>query len=312
MNRISWFGAVLAGLLVMSGCSTVHRSYQAVADKGHEMLRWYKSSDDNLVKTVGVAWVSNQSGYPVADFEMTYTAQLADRLRAEGGRLRIVSAAEPSAPEILQRLPRTPEGRIDNFDLALMARQHGMDAVVIAALIDVRDRRQERGIWWFKDVYDYIDITMDIEVYDSETGAKLIDERLTHAIEADIPMIMPSQPSAETLPAQVFDEIGAMLPQVARRVTDVMALRPWVGFIREVSGKRVVLSAGADTGLKPGDILEVFDNTRVIQGVDDVHFFVPGAKIGEIEITASLPDRIEARTLSDAVLWAGSPVKLKD
>ena len=91
-----------------------------------------------------------------------------------------------------------------------------------------------------------------------------------------------------------------------------MAVKSWVGYILEVSGQRVVLSAAADSGLKPGEVLDVFDNNRVIQGVDDVHFFVPGLKVGEIEVTAVFTDRVEARVLSGKVIWAGSPVKLKD
>ncbi len=38
--------------------------------------------------------------------------------------------------------------------------------------------------------------------------------------------------------------------------------------------------------LKPGDILEVFDGSRIMEGIGGQHFFVPGLKIGEIEIVS--------------------------
>ena len=315
MSRSIRFGTLLAALVLavgIAGCGTFKTSYQAVADQSHKALRWYNSAGDDLVKKVGVVWLHNETRYSAADFETILTAQLVEQLRAESGRLIVIGPQDPSAPDILRVLPRTPEGRVDNFDLALFAQRAGLNAVVIGTLIDVRDRRQEKGLWWFKDVYDAIDITMDVEVYDSQTAAKLLDERFTRQVEADIPLVLPNQPPPTTLPAPVRDEISAMMPNLARRIADAVAVKSWVGYILEVSGQRVVLSAGADSGLKPGDVLDVFDNSRVIQGVDDVHFFVPGLKIGEIEVTAALADRVEARVVSGKVTWAGSPVMLKD
>jgi hypothetical protein len=296
---------------MLTGCGMFHQSYQAVAEKGSRALRWYKAPGEDLIKTVAVVRLDNRSGYPVPDFEATYTALFIERLQAEDGGLRIISAEDPQAPEFLRRLPLGPDGRIDNFELALRSRQHGVNAVVAAALIDVRDRRQERGIWWFKDVYDYIDITLDVEVYDSETAAKLIDERLTQAIEADIPLVLPSQPSAATLPVQVLEEFEKMIRRAGRLVADAVVVRSWVGVIGEVSDDRVMLRAGADVGLEAGDVLEVFDNRRVIQGVEDVRFFVPGLKIGEIEVVETFPDRVTARLVSDTPVWAGCTVKRK-
>ncbi len=290
----------------------VHESYQAVAEKSHQVMRWYEAPGGNLGKTVGVAYLRNQSGYLVPDFESTYTTELIERLRAEGGELRILSPQDPAAPEMLRRVPLNPNGGIDNFDLALKARQNAINAVVVATLIDVRDRRQEKGLWWFKDVYDYIDVTLDIEVYDSETAAKLLDERLIHSFEADMPLHSSNQPASQTLPAQVLEELSSILPRAARMIADAAVVHPWVGFIREVSQRRVILSAGADSGLQAGDVLEVFDNSRIIQGANEIHYFVPGLKIGEIEVTAPSAGGVEARILSDGPIWVGCSVKLKE
>jgi hypothetical protein len=316
MGRVLRRGPVLTAVLMiwavsLAGCGMVTHSYKAVAEKSHQALRWYKSPGDDLVKKVGVAWLVNRSGYTAVDFQDAYTTRLADRLRGETAGLKVVGPADPAAPDLLNRLPLTPEGRIDNLELALLAQQAGLNAVVVPSLIDVRDRRQEKGVWWFKDVYDYIEVTINVEVYDSQTAAKLLDERFTREFEADIPMVMPNQPAATVLPPQVLDEIEAMLKPIARRIADAVVIQPWVGFIREVSGEKVTLTADADTGLEAGDVLEVFDNRRVIQGMENVHFFVPGLKIGEIEVTAAAGAQVEARILSGAAVWAGCPVKLK-
>lgn len=306
--------AALLGLhLTVTGCGMFRGTYETVTEKSHEAYRWYKAPGDDLVRKLGIAWMRNLTDYEVADFEADYTARLAQEIRRQSDELQVVTPDDPQAPEALDILPRTPEGRIDNFDLALMAQQKGINAVVVANLIDVRDRRQEKGLWWFKDVYDYIDATINVEVYDAETAAKLLDARFTRAIEADLPLELPNQPTSDVLPPQVTEEIEAMLETVARRIADVMLLQHWVGFIREVAGETVTLTAGADCGLEPGQVLDVFEASRVVQGKDDIYYFVPGLKAGEIEVTAAHPDRIEARILSSsAVIWAGSPVRLKE
>jgi hypothetical protein len=315
MHRFFRRGTVLAVVLIwaagLAGCGTLERSYKAVSEKGHQALRWYKSPGDDLVKKVGVAWFLNQSGYAAADFEATFTGLLVERLRNESSDLQVIGPAEPGAPELLDSLPKTADGRIDNLQIALLARRAGLNAVVVGSLVDVRDRRQEKGIWWFKDVYDAIEATINLEVYDSHTAAKMIDERFTLQFEAEIPLIMPDQPASTNLPPQVIEEIESMLTPLARKIADAAVTQPWVGFIHEVSGALVTLTVGAGSGLEPGDVLEVLDNSKVIQGMQDVHFFVPGLKVGEIEVTAASAERIEARILSGQQIWSGSPVKLK-
>ncbi|MBW2356521.1 MAG: hypothetical protein JRF23_07105, partial [Deltaproteobacteria bacterium] len=166
--------AILVWFAVLTGCSTLQRTYHAVMEGGHEVLRWHKSADDDLIKKVGVHRVNNWSGYAAADFEAVQTRHLVELLQAETDDLIIIAPGTPGAPDLLTRLPRTPENAIDNFQVALEARRAGLNAVAVASLIDVRDQRQEKGLWWFKDVYDEIEVTINVEVYDSQTAAKIL------------------------------------------------------------------------------------------------------------------------------------------
>ncbi len=308
-RRGSIWMAALIWVAILTGCGTVKSAYQGIAQKSHDAVRWYKSPGDDLVKRVGVTWLANRSGYTAADFEATYTVGLVDRLRAQSDTLTAVGPADPGAADLLGRLPQTPEGLIDNLELALAAREIGLNAVVIASLVDVRDRRQEKGVWWFKDVYDDIEVTINVEVYDSLTAAKLLDERFTRQFEADIPLSLPGQAPTTALPPQVLEEIEALLEPVARRITDVVAILPWVGYIHEVSGDRITLASCGEAGLEAGDVLDVLDNQRVIQGMENAHFFLPGLKTGEIEVTSVSAGQVEARILSGTRILAGSPVK---
>lgn len=59
-------------------------------------------------------------------------------------------------------------------------------------------------------------------------------------------------------------------------------------------------------------ILEVFDSTRVVEGLGEERFFMPGKKLGEIRITDVYPDKSEAViTTGDRDIQTGSVVKIK-
>ena len=64
-------------------------------------------------------------------------------------------------------------------------------------------------------------------------------------------------------------------------------------------------------GLKTGDILEVFDSSRTMEGVGGQRFFIPGLKIGVIEIVAITEDRLEAKLVSGEDIKKGSTVRRK-
>lgn len=304
--------AILVWIAVLTGCGTLQRSYTAVMEGGHEALRWYKSADDDLIKKVGVHQVNNWSGYAAGDFEAVQTRHLVELLQAETDDLIIIAPGTPGAPDLLTRLPRTPQNAIDNLEVALQTRRAGLNALAVASLIDVRDRRQEKGLWWFKDVYDEIELTINVEVFDSQTAAKILDERFIHRIEADMPLAMPGQPPATALPLQVIEEIEENVwPAVARRIVDEMVVVPWVGFVQAVSNGSVTLTAGSESGLEAGDVLDVFDSGRMIQGVGGARFLVPGSKVGAIEVAATSAGHIEARILSGEQIAPGAPVTLK-
>ncbi len=64
-------------------------------------------------------------------------------------------------------------------------------------------------------------------------------------------------------------------------------------------------------GLESGDILEVYDSSRIMEGVGGQRFFIPGLKIGEIEIVSITEDRLEAKLISGEDIKKGSTVRRK-
>ena len=69
-----------------------------------------------------------------------------------------------------------------------------------------------------------------------------------------------------------------------------------------------MLSSGKETGIKPGDVLQVFADKGIIEGINDQKFFLPGLKSGEIKITATFPGRSEAVIISGENITVNSTV----
>ena len=109
---------------------------------------------------------------------------------------------------------------------------------------------------------------------------------------------------------QLFDA-GKERGFISEKICDKISDQPWKGFIISISGTKVVISSGRDTGIIPGDILEVYASANTIVGLNGRKFFLPGLKSGEIKITAIYPRRSEAIIISGDNIREGSTVEYR-
>jgi hypothetical protein len=75
--------------------------------------------------------------------------------------------------------------------------------------------------------------------------------------------------------------IAAALRKLSGEVKDVVALVPWYGRVVTVEGERVYISAGKETGIGLGQMLNLYRSGKVVEKLG----FAPGQKIGILEIT---------------------------
>jgi hypothetical protein len=61
-------------------------------------------------------------------------------------------------------------------------------------------------------------------------------------------------------------------------------------------------------GIKSGTQFEVYDSSRITEGYGEQKFFVPGYKIGEIEITQVHSDQSDGKVLTENPIPVGSVV----
>jgi len=287
---------LIAGISVLSGCAAFGK---------------ITGSGGDLKKKAAITAFGNRTRMASDEISETFHHRLTAKLTRACSDTLLVTPEEKTFPDYLKNLPRLPSGLVGNYAFATTGRKHGFNSIVTGNLLDIKIDEEASGFWWFKDTRPYAELLVGVEVLDTETGARILDERLSRKIKIDKEAFESLQ-SEETrmLPLltkplqQIADDVGAS-------ICDAINGQSWKGYIISVLTDKVILSAGKDTGLIPGDVLEVYDSSNTIRGYAGQQFFLPGLKIGEIRITAVYPDRSEAVVISGKDFREGSSVKRK-
>ncbi|MGD2186354.1 MAG: hypothetical protein PVI71_09505, partial [Desulfobacterales bacterium] len=162
-----------------------------------------------------------------------------------------------------------------------------------------------------KDVLHLIQILVSVEVYDTETGTKILDESFRRKVEIDGLDYDLMRSQEELILPDLNETLSDLLAEMGERICWAIEDQPWNGFIISYVDDKIILSSGDMSGLRSGDELEVFDNTRIIKGRDGQKFFVHGKKIGEIRVVAVDADSARAIVVSDKGIKVGSSVRVK-
>lgn len=285
-----------AGLSVFSGCATT---------------RGVTGAGGGLKKKVAITVFENRTRTASDELRESFNRQLSAKLTRACSDTLLVTPEEKTFPDYLKKLPRLSSGLIDNFAFATTGRKYGFNAIVTGNLLDIKIDEEAYGFWWFKGSRPYVELLVGVEVLDTETGAKILDERFSRKIKIRSEEFE-SLRSKETraLPIltkplqQIVDDMGAS-------ICDAVNGQAWKGYIISVSTDKVILSSDKDTGLVPGDVLEVYDSGNTTSGYAGQQFFLPGLKIGEIRITAVYPNRSEAVVVAGTNIREGCSVKRK-
>lgn len=295
-------------LSLATGCST----YSSMERKAKRMVRDLRAPDSDLKKRIGITLFENKTAFVDTDMQQRFLIDLTEKIMSSCPSGLLEKPGDSDYPDFLIKLPRKASGQIDNYDLAESGRRSGLNSIVTGALNDARIDKRKKGFWWWKDIHHYVQFQIVAEVYDTETGAKLLDESFMREIEIDESDLESTGADTE-IKAYIKDDIFKTIAiDMGEKICNAVVLDPWTGYIASIADDKIILSSGERVGIQPGDIFEVYNSTDTFEGVDGHRFFIPGLKTGEIKITAVYPNTAEAIRISGQDIRAGFTVRPKD
>ncbi len=292
----------------IKGCSTV----SSLEKSTKRMVRDFKAPDSDLKKRVGILLFENKTDLANKDVEKKFIRDLSETIASSCPNILLEKPGDPGYPVGLTRVPRARSGWIDNMELAKTGRQLGLNAIVTGALITVTPNKKKQGVLWLKDTHYYVQVRIAAEVFDTETGAKLLDESFVNEIEVD-EVDLESIHADKRMNAIIANEaFEAIADEMGEKICNAIVFQPWKGFIASIDSKKVYLNFGKNIDLKIGDLFEVFDSSSIFEGMEGHRFFKPGFKTGEIKITAVYADTSEAILVSGHDIRSGFCVRPKE
>ena len=306
--NICGFFALLAFIAFVSGCTV----FSGISRKSKNITRGFNERDEDMKKMVGLAPFNNPTDFSDPNQETNFFETLIENAETLCSGIHILHSGADEYPEFLSNLPKQGQGQIDNLGLAKDGRTFGLNAVLTIALTGINSFEEEKGFWWFKDTHHFIRVQIKVEMYDTETGAKLLDEITGRDVEVELFDIELLENRERFDVFLLEDAYEFFASTIAEKVCDALTIQPWKGYVVSVVGNNFILSSGETSGLVIGQELEVFDSSEIIQGTDGHRFFMPGPKTGEIRITAVYDDSAEAVIGADSVVRVGNLVKTKE
>ena len=299
----SIFLSSLICLFLFTGCSSLSSKN---IESGNVKI---KNSD--LAKKVGIAIFENKTFFKARSYEKVFQEYLIESITDSCSDILLVKPGDAGYPGFLLKLPMNETGSIDNLGLTQLGRQAGMNAIVTGEILGITGKEEKRGIIFFKDLRQFIYFQVKIEVYDTGTGVKLIDERYSEEIEIDELELELYKKKEIVSMSEVDDVFLKISEDIGGKICNAVNIPPWQGYITSVAENNIIISSGKKIGLVPGAVLEVFTTGEIIKGVDGHRFYMPGRKTGEVKLTAVYADSCEAVFYAGSDIIEGYSVRIK-
>ena len=299
--------------LVYMGCSyreTVDKTTKTVTKTTQKIKRNIRFSDDDLQRIATVIGFENKSLYRGQDFTQLFRKGIPEYLNNECDDVSVPDPGSDQNIEGFERLPLLENGEVDNFALALIGRQLGLNAIITGSLDDIGILDELRGMIW-KDTHHLIQILVSIEVFDTESGSKILDESFSRKVEIEELDYELMRSEGKMILPDLNETLTDLLGEIGETICWAIEDQPWNGFVIAVDGDKIILSSGSRSGLEPGDEFEVFDTSRIIEGLNGQRFFYHGQKTGEIRIVEVEPNKARAVIITNRGIKPGSSIRVK-
>ena len=315
LRLVSAAVCLTAGSLTFQACATtqavVENTTKTVKRTSRDITRKIVLSDDDLKRKVGILRFANYTNQKNTDFEEIFNAGLPQYLSEKCPGIIVADPQDDKFLEVFREPPRLQSGLIDGYSLSLIGRQFGLNAIVSGSLEDIRLIDELQGLLWTRDTHHLLMVFIRMEVFDPRTATKILDRTFDRRIDIDDLEYRAVKDKGQIELPALRETLQQLMIDVADSICDAVRDQPWSEFITGIENGRYIIPSGSAVGLKTGDILEVYDSGRIIEGIGGERFIVPGLKIGEIEIVSLSENTLEARLVSGEDIKTGSGVKRK-
>ena len=290
---------------------TVEKTTKSVKNTTRTFTRGFKLSDEDLLRRVGIINFENNSLHETTEFQDIFHKGLPDYMNANCEGILVDDPETGSLLRMVTKPPKLKSGHLDTYSLALIGRQMGFNVIVTGSLEDIRFNEELQGILWTKDTHHFVEVVIRVEVNDMRTATKFLDYKFTEEVEIEgLDYQIIQQNDRLRLP-MLNETLSKLLADIGSEICHTIKDQPWTGFITKADTNRFFISSGSEIGLKVGDVLEVYDSSRIIEGIGGQRFITPGLKIGEAEIVSISTNASEARLISGKDIIKGSTVRRK-
>lgn len=297
--------------VLAAGCTTIKDTAKGTVRTVSETSRKVGSaltpSGSDLKHKLALVGIETPPAKNPAGFSAFFQKSLAGALQ---GDCR-VGVVDEGVGELLKSPPRQASGQIDGYALAALGRPRGLNFFVIGTLSDARLIDEKTGFWLWKDTRFMLRAVLRVELIDSATGTKALDETFSEEQVMDELRYQQLEQGGALPFAEIEPVLKKILPEAVARLCDALNRQPWQGFIVSAEEGRIRISSGSAVGLSVGRALDVYGAGRVVESKDGLRFLKPGIRTGEARIASVSADAAEAILSQPANVGPGGTVRLK-
>jgi len=184
----------------------------------------------------------------------------------------------------------------------------GMNALIIGVMNPVEIMTRKSGIWPFRRYKKFYDISMGLNVVDITTKTfsmtRIESEEYSASLEDS-----EKQGDKQIIDQYLKEALPDILEEQASAVEDELAKVPWTGRILAVEDDTIMINAGKEVGVRPGQTFEVLSKGRSIPSGSGRSIRLLGARMGEIKIDSVMEKHSLAVPVKGEGFSAGQVVR---
>jgi len=207
---------------------------------------------------------------------------------------------------------KTPKFGVAYYDpkIAQMARDRNMNVLLAAFLPPIEKTIRRDGIWPFRYDADVYKIAIVINAMNVANGCLYLTELSSNDV-----YFKPDEVSGMAQ-KEIFEKVWEkgmpdILEQQAELVTEKLIAEPWTGRILNNQKGLVMINAGKDSGVQPGQLFNVFSKGESIVCQTGKQLDLTGEKIGEIKAVSVMEEHTLAKPESGGPFSVGQSIRFK-